>query len=87
MKSIRETNWKLRYMCQPISRRNCYPRVVIIRHGITPTGSPSKYWATICKYGVDENSLSESELLKIADEMNLPKLPKGYTWSDPYIMP
>ena len=86
MKSIRETNWKYRYMTPPISRPYFYPRVEIIRYGITPTGKPSKYWASVCKYGTKEQNLSESELLNIADEINLPKLPKGYTWSEPYLI-
>ena len=86
MKSIRETNWKYRYMAEPINRPYDYPRITLIRYAITPKGKGSKYYTTICKYGKDRNNLSNNQLTELANEMYLPKLPKGYSWSEPFIM-
>lgn len=85
MKHIRETDWMYRYMYPPISRPQEYPHTIIIRHGITPSGKKSKYWATICRYGVDAKDKDDEWLLALASEMHLPKLPKGYTWSEPFL--
>jgi hypothetical protein len=84
MDNIRQSTYKYRYTLFPVDSYR-YPRTLIVRHAITPTGKDSKYWATICKYGINPQEQTEKRLQEIANEMNLPKLPKGYTWSKPYL--
>lgn len=86
MKKLRETNWKYRYMAHPVSKPYKYPRITILRYAITPTGRKSKYWASICRYREDVKDVSEMYLIKLSESMQLPKLPKGYTWSEPFLM-
>lgn len=86
MKNIRQSNWKYKYIY--FNSRATYQRpadTIIIRFAITPTGRGSKYWAIIRINGTRFPSLSESQLYQFVKKMRLPKLPKGYTWSEPFL--
>jgi hypothetical protein len=87
MQSIRETNLKAKYVYHDTRARYGRPAdTIIIRVAITPTGRESKYWATI-RLNADYFGAqpSETTLQTYAKKMNLPRLPKGYTWTDPYL--
>lgn len=86
MKNLRESNWKHKYIFFHTNAR--YERkadTIILRYAITPTGRGSKFWATIRINGERIPNPTNEELENYSKEMSLPKLPKGYRWSEPYL--
>lgn len=86
MKNIRESNWRHKYIF--FDTRAAYNRpadTIIIKYAITPKGRGSKYWATIRINGMHYHTLNEQQLYEFAAKMRLPKLPKGYSWSEPFL--
>lgn len=88
MKNLRESNWKHKYIFFHTNAR--YGRkadTIILRYAITPTGRGSKYWANIRINGERIPHPTEEQLQYYSQPelMRLPKLPKGYRWSEPYL--
>lgn len=52
----------------------------------TPTGKVSKYWHSLRLNADYYGRLSDEELETIIEKKKImfPKLPKGYSWSNPY---
>lgn len=56
---------------------------IIFWHGITPKGNVSQYFATL-RINSERNISSESKMKYVVNYV-FPKLPKGYTWSEPFL--
>lgn len=88
MKKLRDSEWKYRYISFYTRARYGRPAdTIILRHAITPTGRDSKYWAT-CRINGERIPHPTNEQLEYyaqPEQMRLPKLPKGYKWSEPYV--
>lgn len=84
-KRLRDSNWK--YTLYLDNRASCGrpADTFLVRHGITPKGKGSKYWVTLRINGAYIPHPTEEELTEFANQMRLPKLPKGYTWSEVYL--
>ena len=59
------------------------PDTIIFWHALTPTGRISKFWATLRING--ERNVRPASKEKLIQNYRLPKMPRGYTWSDPMI--
>lgn len=59
---------------------------VIIRFAKTPTGRWSKYWCSLQLNRDNYGRLCDSDefLERKAESMHIPRLRKGYTWSEPF---
>lgn len=59
---------------------------VIFRFSKTPTGRWSKYWCSLQLNRDVYGKLCDNDefLEKKAEKMYMPRLRKGYTWSEPY---
>lgn len=56
---------------------------IVFWYAITPTERISKYWATL-RINSERNVSSERKR-KCVKEYKHPKLPKGYSWSEPLL--
>ena len=79
LKGFRESNYSKRPYFTSDGNR------IIFWYAITPTGRESKYWATLTIKG--DRDYDEFMVEKIINQIKnypFPKLPKGYTWSEPF---
>lgn len=56
---------------------------IIFWYAITPKGKFSKWFATLRFNG--ERTISTERKIKEINKYTFPKLPKGYTWSEPLL--
>lgn len=66
--------------------RACYgrdPDTIIFWYALTPTGRISKFWAAL-RFNSERN-VRPAGKEKLIQNYHFPKMPKGYTWSDPTI--
>ena len=60
--------------------------IIVIWFAYTPTKRVSKYWQMLRLNADYYGKLTDTELEKIISnkKIEFPKLPKGYTWSEPH---
>ena len=59
---------------------------IVLWFAYTPTGRVSKYWHILRLNGEHYGEMDDEavERLVARKEILFPKMPKGYTWSEPY---
>ena len=86
LKGLRESNYSKRPYFNRNSNFTSEGNEIIFWYATTPTGRESKYWATLTIKG--DTDYDEHMINKIKNQIinyPFPKLPKGYTWSEPLV--
>ena len=86
LKKLSESNYSKKPYFNRNANFNSEGNEIIFWYATTPTGRESKYWATLTIKG--DTVYDKHMIEKIKNQIinyEFPKLPKGYTWSEPLV--
>lgn len=86
LKGLRESNYSKNPFFDRKSSFTSEGNQIIFWYAFTPTGRESKYWATLTIKGDrDYDEFMVEKITNMVKNYEFPKLPKGYTWSEPLV--